>query len=75
MFEDMKFISTDTSMAGNQYEQLPHADPIHSILKWRDVENILRGDKKVFSYFSNGFYPVFENYLIMSKFIRNTHYV
>lgn len=29
MFEDMKLISTDTSMAGNQYEQLPHADPIH----------------------------------------------
>lgn len=29
ILEDMKFISTDTSTAGNQYEQLSHADPIH----------------------------------------------
>lgn len=70
-----EFISTDISTAGNQYEQLPHADTFHFFFKWKDVENIIRGDRKVFSYCSNGFYPVFENDIIFYKFIIYTHYI
>lgn len=43
----------------------------HSLPFWNGGmrKNIIRVDRKVLSYFSNGFYPVFVNYIIMCMFM------